>query len=56
MYPPKEVLKILRSLGKSRKSQNSSLISEEKVGKVQIIVAAVAIAVRKNIVLAIFAD
>ena len=33
-YPPTNVLKVLRSLGKSRKSQRSSRIGEEKVNRV----------------------
>ena len=33
LYPPTNVLKILRSLGKERKTQKSSLISKEKVNK-----------------------
>ena len=33
LYSPTNVLKVLRSLGKSRESQKSSLISEEKVNK-----------------------
>ena len=33
LYPPTKVLRILQSLGKSRKGQKSSLISEEKVNK-----------------------
>ena len=33
LYPPTDVLKILRSLGKSRESQISSLVSKEKVNK-----------------------
>ena len=33
LYPPTNVLKVLRSLGKSRGSQTSSLISEEKIHK-----------------------
>ena len=33
LYPPTNVLKVLRPLGKSRKRQKSSQLSKEKVNK-----------------------